>query len=71
MEYVGKFDDTEVTALSHVTHATSCVHRGTLNRKGRLYEGKICTGLGARCPDEFPARQYADGRSVAEGRALS
>lgn len=31
MEHVGKFDDTEVTALSHVIHDP--IRRGTLNRK--------------------------------------
>lgn len=42
MEHVGKFD--EMTTLSVVIH--NLIRRGTLNRKGRLYKERICTGSG-------------------------
>jgi len=42
VEHVRKFDDTEMTTLSVVIH--NLIRRGTLNRKGRLYKERICTG---------------------------
>lgn len=43
MGHVGKFDDIEMTTLSVVIH--NLIRRGTLNRKGRLYKERICTGV--------------------------
>jgi hypothetical protein len=57
------------SVITHSTRSTiACVRRGTLNRKGCLYVGKICTGLALRCPNEFPARQNTIGNLYADYR---
>lgn len=53
MEHVGKFDDTEMTALSHVAHATSCIRLRNFKSKGSVVPRKDMRWTGCAVRTSF------------------